>query len=179
MDPMKLGQRIKEARLSRKMTQNEVVGTFITRNMLSQIESGSASPSIKTLEYLSQVLEIPLSELMAEEEQAPSPSIHLAKDQTTDDYFSLKQHFLNNDYEKVSEWIENYLQDSHPFYDEGCAIYARTCLSLASSACKEGDLRKGLQLAKQASRYAQLGCYASRDINTQALLLLDSITEKL
>ena len=40
MTPEERGRRIKEARISKKMTQSEVVGTFITRNMLSQIESG-------------------------------------------------------------------------------------------------------------------------------------------
>lgn len=55
MDSIELGKRIREARLSKKMTQSEVVGTFITRNMLSQIESGTATPSFKTLEYLSGV----------------------------------------------------------------------------------------------------------------------------
>lgn len=52
MTPEERGRRIKEARISKKMTQSEVVGTFITRNMLSQIESGAAAPSLKTLEYL-------------------------------------------------------------------------------------------------------------------------------
>jgi transcriptional regulator with XRE-family HTH domain len=61
-----LGKRIKEARLAKKMTQSDVVGGYITRNMLSQIESGAAFPSIRTLEYLSGVLEVPMSELMAE-----------------------------------------------------------------------------------------------------------------
>lgn len=50
MDNAELGRRLKAARLSKKMTQSDVVGTFITRNMLSQIESGSATPSMKTLE---------------------------------------------------------------------------------------------------------------------------------
>jgi len=63
-----LGKRIKEARLAKKMTQSDVVGGYITRNMLSQIESGAAFPSIRTLEYLSGVLEVPMSELMAEGE---------------------------------------------------------------------------------------------------------------
>ena len=58
MENNTLGKRIKEARLAKKMTQSEVVGDFITRNMLSQIESGSATPSVKTLEYLCKVLEI-------------------------------------------------------------------------------------------------------------------------
>ena len=60
MEKNTLGKRIKEARLAKKMTQSEVVGDFITRNMLSQIESGSATPSVKTLEYLCKVLEIEL-----------------------------------------------------------------------------------------------------------------------
>ena len=47
MGRAELGRRLKEARLARKMTQSEVVGDFITRNMLSQIESGSAMPSVK------------------------------------------------------------------------------------------------------------------------------------
>ena len=34
MDAHTIGQRIKEARLAKKMTQAEVVGDFITRNML-------------------------------------------------------------------------------------------------------------------------------------------------
>ena len=59
-----LGKKLKEARLAKKMTQAEVVGNFITRNMLSQIESGAAMPSVKTLSYLAGVLDIPLSELM-------------------------------------------------------------------------------------------------------------------
>ena len=58
MENNTLGKRIKEARLAKKMTQSEVVGDFITRNMLSQIESGSATPSVKTLEYLCKVLEL-------------------------------------------------------------------------------------------------------------------------
>ena len=77
MDSITLGRRIKEARLAKKMTQNEVVGNFITRNMLSQIESGTASPSIKTLEYLSQVLEIPVDQLMLPEEKTKEISVCL------------------------------------------------------------------------------------------------------
>ncbi len=65
MDNAELGRRLKAARLSKKMTQSDVVGTFITRNMLSQIESGSATPSMKTLEYLAGVLEMPMDRLLS------------------------------------------------------------------------------------------------------------------
>lgn len=68
-----LGKRIKEARLAKKMTQSEVVGDFITRNMLSQIESGSATPSVKTLEYLCKVLEIEPNTLLPDENDSKMP----------------------------------------------------------------------------------------------------------
>lgn len=56
---MTLGQKIKEARLSQGMTQKELVGDYITRNMLSKIENDSAAPSVRTLEYLAGVLNLP------------------------------------------------------------------------------------------------------------------------
>jgi len=66
MSNRQLGKKLKEARLAKKMTQSDVVGTFITRNMLSQIESGAASPSLKTLEYLANTLEIPIQYLVSD-----------------------------------------------------------------------------------------------------------------
>ena len=67
MNSVELGKRIKEARLARKMTQADVVGDFITRNMLSQIESGTANPSVKTLTYLAKVLQLPVNYLLPDE----------------------------------------------------------------------------------------------------------------
>ena len=58
MTNAELGRIIKEARIARRMTQSEVVGDFITRNMLSQIENGNAAPSMRTLQYLMDVLDI-------------------------------------------------------------------------------------------------------------------------
>ena len=42
---MTLGQKLKKARLDRGLTQAQVVGDRITRNMLSQLENDLASPS--------------------------------------------------------------------------------------------------------------------------------------
>ena len=68
MSKQALGQKIKELRLAKKLTQREVVGDFITRNMLSQIESGTATPSVRTLAYLAKVLEVPVSTLLESDE---------------------------------------------------------------------------------------------------------------
>ena len=66
---MTLGQKLKQARLARGMTQAQVVGERITRNMLSQIENDQASPSVGTLEYLAAVLDVKLAWLLADEKE--------------------------------------------------------------------------------------------------------------
>ena len=88
MEKNTLGKRIKEARLAKKMTQSEVVGDFITRNMLSQIESGSATPSVKTLEYLCKVLEIEPNALLPDENDSKN-----APD--AEGYISIRKEFIN------------------------------------------------------------------------------------
>ncbi len=60
MSDMTLGQKIRELRLSKQLTQKELAGDFITRNMLSQIENDSATPSMKTMEFLARQLEKPI-----------------------------------------------------------------------------------------------------------------------
>lgn len=64
MREMTLGLKVKEARISKQMTQRELAGDFITRNMLSQIENDNATPSIKTIEYIASVLDKPISYFM-------------------------------------------------------------------------------------------------------------------
>ena len=63
---MTLGQKIKAARLERGMTQKELVGDYITRNMLSKIENDSATPSVRTLEYLARALDLPTSYFLSD-----------------------------------------------------------------------------------------------------------------
>ena len=58
---MELGEKIRQARLEAGLSQRQLAGEEITRNMLSLIENGSAKPSVKTLRYLSRRLEKPLS----------------------------------------------------------------------------------------------------------------------
>ena len=48
---MKIGEKIKSVRASKMMTQAELAGDGITRNMLSKIENGTALPSLTTLLY--------------------------------------------------------------------------------------------------------------------------------
>ena len=69
---MELGERIKQARLDAGLSQRALCGDRITRNMLSQIEHGTARPSMQTLQYLAERLEKPVSFFL--EESAVTPN---------------------------------------------------------------------------------------------------------
>ena len=63
---MSLGQKLRLARQKRGLTQAEAAGDRITRNMLSQIENDLASPSLPTLQYLADRLEVSVGWLTSE-----------------------------------------------------------------------------------------------------------------
>ncbi len=65
---MDIGGKIKKLRTAKMMTQSELAGTEITRNMLSRIENGSANPSLETICYLAERLHVSPCFLLAEEE---------------------------------------------------------------------------------------------------------------
>lgn len=62
---MEIGSKIKKVRLLKNMTQAELCGDFITRNMLSAIENNRALPSLPALEYFVDKLEISASYFFA------------------------------------------------------------------------------------------------------------------
>ncbi len=64
---MNIGERIRELRISKLMTQSELAGDRITRNMLSCIENGSANPSLSTVLYIAGRLNVPAGFLLADE----------------------------------------------------------------------------------------------------------------
>lgn len=66
---MNLGEKIKKIRKKRKLTQNALAGDKVTRNMISRIESGDANPSLDTLLYIADKLNVPLPYLMSEEDE--------------------------------------------------------------------------------------------------------------
>lgn len=69
---MQIGERIKALRQSKLMTQSELAGNQITRNMLSSIEHGTALPSLPTAMYIAERLNVPVGYLLAEEADEPA-----------------------------------------------------------------------------------------------------------
>lgn len=172
MNPSELGRRIKEARLAKKLTQSDVAGTFITRNMLSQIESGAANPSLKTLEYLTSVLDIPIQALLPDgkgEENCDNPLLQRL--------FECKRLYSDGEYSKAVKAAEE-LTDTE-LSDEAFAVTARSYITMAEKAEKEGDFSAAADYANKAYEMADKGIYASRDIKTVSALLMNRIAENL
>lgn len=142
MNGSTMGKKIREARLAKKMTQSEVVGNFITRNMLSQIESGNAMPSMKTLEYLSGVLDISVSELVSD-----SPV------DNTEKLLSAKKAFKDERYDEVISIIGE-VSNSDTFYDEYCAILSKTYK-------RKAELTNDVTFELMSKQYASLGIYSN------------------
>ncbi|KXI86788.1 DNA-binding protein [Bacillus cereus] len=63
-----LGEKIEALRKEKKLTQTELAGSELTKSMLSQIENGKATPSMKTLQYIAEKLECEPSFLLEEDE---------------------------------------------------------------------------------------------------------------
>ncbi len=100
---MELGQKLKQARLEAGLSQRQLCGDTITRNMLSQIENGAAKPSFATLQVLSARLGKPISYFW---EDAPSENLALLhKVQQTEpaQALTLLQQYLSPD-PMLDEW---------------------------------------------------------------------------
>ena len=165
MNTHDLGKKIKEARIAKKMTQSEVVGDFMTRNMLSLIESGNAAPSVKTLEYLSSVLEIPFNQLMCGTVKEPLEQLSYAKQLLVED----------NCEELLS------MEDSFPteLFDEFSAIFSKAYLILAGKMFDDGQYGKASSFAQLSASYADKGIYANSFIRSEAIILMSKCGQKL
>ena len=161
MDNAELGKRLKNARLSKKMTQSEVAGNFITRNMLSLIESGNATPSMKTLEYLSEVLNLSMDKLLSDsfEESTEIPDFQILQ--------NAKKLLAENNYAQLLETI----RPEGMFKDELHAIrsiaHLKTAEQLSASDQTE-QLQQAVTHARLAAEEAGLGLYANQARIAQA-----------
>lgn len=88
---MNIGEKIKKLRSTKLMTQAELVGNEITRNMLSQIENGSANPSMETVRYIAGRLNVSPSYLLADDNDEMIFKKH-------SEIVGIKKAFMNEDY---------------------------------------------------------------------------------
>lgn len=146
---MKIGEKIKRLRTEKMMTQSELVGAELTRNMLSQIENGHANPSLETIGYLAERLNV-------------SPGFLLADGGEEQLYFK---------YREISEAkqalrSENYricrdicLHSDSSGDDEMQLLLAEAALAIAAEEFAAGNLRQTCRYLDEAAQACQNTVY--------------------
>lgn len=146
---MELGQKIKTARLELGLSQRQLCGDTITRNMLSQIENGSARPSMDTLAILAERLGKTVSFFLEEHPASPNQEV----------MERARLAFAQKDYAAVQKVLEQYKDDDPVFDWEAAALRAMTLLELAKAAAAEEKKPYALSLLAEAKTAGERSPY--------------------
>lgn len=140
---MTLGEKLRRARLEAGLSQRQLCGDTITRNMLSQIENGSANPSMATLRYLAGELGKSVSYFL-QEDTVLSPNPALLQ--------QARQAYGARKFAAVLDMAAEY-QGPDPLFDEEwhylCALSA---LALAEQMAALGDWMAAAPLLEGINR---------------------------
>ncbi|EMA6341811.1 helix-turn-helix domain-containing protein [Bacillus cytotoxicus] len=98
-----LGEKIKALRKEKRLTQTELAGSELTKSMLSQIENGKATPSMKTLQYIASKLDCEASFLLEEDDEGMQELIQ-----------EMDQKIQKNQFEAVYETLLPIVQKELP-----------------------------------------------------------------
>ena len=163
---MELGERLLEARKEAGLSQRQVCGDVITRNMLSRIEHGAARPSMKTLGYLAARLGKPVSYFL-EEDTVCSPNQKIMT--------AARQLFDGKDYAGAMQALAQYRAPDEIYDRERQLLEILVRLSLAEKAIEAGREPYALELLEAVSDLGKSAAYYSADLERRRLLLLARI----
>ncbi len=165
---MEIGQRLRDARLAAGLSQRQLCGDVITRNMLSQIENGQARPSMDTLRYLSQRLGKPMG-FFLEEEAITSPNQALMT--------QARAAFEEAAYGQCLRIMENFQEPDNSFQWERQLLICLSCLAMAQEAVAQERLPYAQELLSQAKSAGDKTPYFTPALQRQMLLLLSATGE--
>lgn len=156
-----LGQKIKRLRKKMGLTQSELVGTKITRNMLSSIESGVANPSLETLEYIADRLSVSVSYLISEDEDL----LTFEKKESMD---LIYRAYLGKNYAACIRLI-NSMSDID---DELAFLLSSSYLEMGENNVSSGSLISASKNLEEAIRYTEKTRLDTSGIEAKAHILL-------
>lgn len=140
---MELGEKLRQARIEAGLSQRQLCGEVITRNMLSLIESGKAKPSMSTLQYLAGRLGKSVG-FFLEENAAQSANIGLME--------QARQAYGRRQYAETLAILEDYKQPDALFDQERRYLQALCALEQAMGFLEAGDAEKAVPLLEQVDR---------------------------
>ena len=165
---MELSQKLKQARLDAGLSQKALCGDRITRNMLSQIENGSARPSMDTLRYLAGRLGKPLS-------------FFLDEDAVTSPNQALMEQARVAEPSETLHLLGQYQAPDPTFDQERWLLEALVCLRLAEDALAQKKPAYAQTLLERAAVAGSRTPYYTCDNERRRLLLLhragDAVSE--
>lgn len=148
----RLGERIRELRIRLGITQRELAGERITRNMLSLIESGNASPSVSTLLYIADRLGTSAGYFFTSTEADEGHYFKLSI------IADLKERFREGNYRECERICESVPMSARD--DELSYLAAISYLHTARKSAEELDLKQALKDLASAHSYADRSIYA-------------------
>lgn len=125
---MELGEKILQARQEAGLSQRQLCGDEITRNMLSQIEHGTAKPSMGTLRYLAGRLGKPVSYFL-EEDAVISPN--------QDSMLQARRAYHEGNFAEARLLLENFQSPDPIFQWEYHFLLVTTTLAAAEQALEQ------------------------------------------
>ena len=137
---MNIGEKIKKLRTDKLMTQSELVGTEITRNMLSRIENGAANPSMDTVCYIAKRLNVSPGYLLADEQDEQIFRKHR-------EIVNIKKAFMNEDYRICRDMCMSAESGDD---DEIQMILCECTLAIGVENFNLGNLRESCELLDEA-----------------------------
>lgn len=164
---MELGQRLRQARIEKGLSQRQLCGDVITRNMLSQIENGSAQPSMNTLVYLAARLEKPIG-FFLEDTACSTRNAELMQ--------QARAAYVGKDWKEVLQLLKRYSEADSLFDEERWLLEALTLLSLAEEAAQENRNAYARQLLEDAQEAQNRTPYCRQELKRRHMLLLAEIS---
>jgi transcriptional regulator with XRE-family HTH domain len=154
---MNIGERIRELRISKLMTQADLAGDHITRNMLSCIENGSANPSLSTIVYIAGRLGVPAGFLLAEQgdEMAYRKMSNLS---------NIKKAYTTGDVQSCRSLCLSGCPEPD---DEICLLLANCDTGIAVEEFWSGKLRSSCRFFDEALSYAEKTIYSTDAIEAE------------
>lgn len=165
---MTLGQRIRHARLEAGLSQRQLCGDAVTRNMLSQIENGTARPSMSTLSYLAEQLGKPISYFL-EENTVCSPN--------QDRMAAARAAVATGNGSEALEILSDYSSPDPVFDMEKQLLERIATLQAAQSALDQDQSGLAAQLLETEDQWAD--GYCADALERKRLLLLGQARPKL
>ncbi|MBQ8370799.1 MAG: helix-turn-helix domain-containing protein [Clostridia bacterium] len=148
----RLGEKIRQLRLSLGITQKDLAGDKITRNMLSLIESGAASPSVSTLVYIAERLETPAGYFFTSTEEDEGRVLKLNVLTQLKDCFRQRKF---RECEEICAALPAYALD-----DELSFMLAASFLGTACESASGLNLRAAMADLDKAQHYGDQSLYA-------------------